>query len=298
MRPTPPAGTRVLIISRSAPRPYHGSTMHMEDFIQGLKMQRCEVHYLALCPASQGDLARSSVDFAYFPEAQDCVLLEFDAPVQDWESRTVDRICRQVGPAVVIADYSWLGAFFDGPYFGENPSARKLIFVHDLRVRITASYVRMGIMKSEDNPWNEAREGSLLARADALLTLNEEDQRLAAALAPQARVLRMGMSVSPREVDPAATVPGRCLYVAANANENLFAAMWLLRYAWPRVAEAHPSASLVICGSIGDGLKRLADEGHEWLAGLDRLNVWIEGRKDDLHPDYWPRPRSRWSRTG
>ena len=187
---------------------------------------------------------------------------------------------------MVIADYSWMGSIYDSAYFQENPRVRKIIFVHDLRVRILPCFVQMGLLRSEANTWTDEREGKLLARADALLTLNNEDRQKAASLAPQARVLKMGMSVSPRQMDPTAAVPGRCLYVASEANENLFALMWLLKYAWPRVVAAHPSASLVVCGGVGEQLQGVLKSGDDWLGSVDHLNVWIEGRKDDLEPYY------------
>jgi glycosyltransferase involved in cell wall biosynthesis len=286
MRPGEKIKIRVLIVSRQAPKPGHGSGNHMEDFIRGLTAQACEVHYLALCPAEQADFSPSAITAAYFLEAGEGAGRDFDADAQDWESRAVDRVCRQITPSVVIADYSWMGGIYDGAYFQENPQVRKTTFVHDLRVRIMPCFVKMGLLKIEDNTWTDEREGKLLAKADALLTLNEEDRRMAASLAPQARVLRMGMSVAPRPTDPAAAVPGRCLYVASEANENLFALMWLLKYAWPRVVAAHPSASLVICGSVGDRLQTLPKLDRDWLGSVDDLNVWIEGRKDDLEPYY------------
>ena len=113
--------TRVLIVSRSEPNPYHGSTMHMEDLIRCLKSHGCEVHYLALCAPSRVELSRSSVDTAYFPEAGEFVPGPFDALTQDGEDRAVQKICRKILPAVVIADYSWMGACMTGLIFGRIP---------------------------------------------------------------------------------------------------------------------------------------------------------------------------------
>lgn len=286
MEPTEPVPHRILIVSRTAPRPYHGSSLHMEDFVRALQLGGAEVHYLTLAVARGADLTGSSVDRAYFAEPPRAVALPFDSPPQNWESAAAECACREVRPAIVIADYSWLGPIFDCPYFLEQAAVRRLIFVHDLRVRIMPSYVRMGIVRPEQNPWDDAREAAYLARAEILLTLNEQDQQKARELAPAAQVLRMGMSVSPVPAQDGAPISGRCVYVASAQNENLFAAMWLLKYAWPLVAAAHPSASLVICGGVGDLLKPLAAEGHEWLAGLEQLNVWLEGRVEDLAPYY------------
>jgi glycosyl transferase family 1 len=278
--------TRILIVSRSEPNPYHGATRHMEDLICGLKKDHCEVHYLALCASKSANLDDSSVDTAYFLEAGEYSPGAFDAPVQEAESRAVCQVCRKVVPAVVIADYSWMGGIYDQDYFRENPSVKKIIFVHDLRIRIMPSYVLMGLLRSEDNPWTKEKEGKLLAHADVLLTLNDEDKRMASTIAPQARVLKMGMSVSPQPTAPSATIPGRCIYVASDLHENLFAVMWLLKYVWPLVVKANKSASLAICGSICDQLRAIGDSGNAWLGSLENLNVILEGRKDDLRPCY------------
>jgi hypothetical protein len=279
--------TRILIVSRAGPEPSNGSAIHMEDFIRALKQSSCEVHYLALCGVNTATgLSRSSVDTAYFPEVNEGSPTTFDGAVQDWERKAVHKVCQKAAPAIVIADYSWMGAIYDDVYFQDNPSVRKIIFVHDLRVRIMPSYVKMGLLKSEDNPWTNEKEGALLARADVLLTLNEEDRRTALAIAPGRRVLKMGMSAPPQFTDPAAAVPARCIYVASNYKENLFGVMWLVKYVWPQVLAANSSASLIICGGICDQLKALVESGNSWLGDLNQQNIQLEGRVADLKPYY------------
>src|SRR6185312_13856151 len=274
---------RILIVSRSAPDLHNGSGLHMEDFVHALELQGCEIHYLALCRTAGGP-PRSRIHRVRFQEGP--VQKDWDASAQEWEIRTVDRICREIVPGVVIADYSWMGPIFDASYFREQDSVRRLIFIHDLRIRIMPSYVKMGFVRAEHNSWTDAREAAYLARGQVLLTLNEQDQRKAQELSPAARVLRMAMSVPSVPTDEGAAVSGRCLYGAAGLNENLYAAVWLLKFAWPRVGAAHPSASLVICGGVGDMVKSLGAAEGDWLAELDRLNVWLEGRVETLAPYY------------
>jgi glycosyltransferase involved in cell wall biosynthesis len=277
---------RVLIVSRTAPDPGNGSAMHLEDFLRGLKRGGCEVHYLALCAASSMNFSRTCVDTFYFPESHEVGPSGFDVAIGEWEHQAVRQACRKVRPTAVIADYSWMGGIYDEAYFRENLAVKKIIFVHDLRVRIMPSFIKMGLLTVENNTWTEAREGQLLSKADALLTLNEDDKRTAQAMAPQVRALRMGMSVAPQYVDPAAVIPGRCIYVASGNNENLFAVMWLLKYVWPRVLEAVPSASLAICGSICDALKKIVGSQNAWLGSVANLNISLVGRVDNLSAHY------------
>lgn len=277
---------RFLIVSRSPHHPFLGSTQHMEDFVQFLRSSGCEVHYLCLCPPTRAEPGASAIHTFYFAEASETVAGPFDAPVHEQERRLVERVCRRIAPSVVIADYSWMNDIFESAYFKENRSVKKVSFVHDLRVRIMPSYVTMGLIKPEQNPWTNTMEGTLLAKADLLLTLNEDDKRLAQELAPCARVLRMGMSVSPQFVDLTKAIPGRCIYVASNLQENLFAVMWLLRFAWPKVVAAVPTASLEICGGIGDMLAQLSHTDPTFVGNLSKLNVLVRGRVESLTEHY------------
>ena len=67
--------------------------------------------------------------------------------------------------------------------------------------------------------------------------------------------------------------------MASGLNENLFALMWLLKYVWPPVLAAHPSASLSICGNICEPLQQIVKAENSWLGSLADLHVLIEGRK-------------------
>ena len=48
-----------------------------------------------------------------------------------------------------------MGAIYDDAYFSENPSVKRVIFVHDLRVRIMPSFIKMGLLKNEQNLWTK-----------------------------------------------------------------------------------------------------------------------------------------------
>ena len=183
--------TRVLVVSRSAPDPHHGAPMHTEDLIRYLEAIRLRrLHYSGpLRPPGRGRFPTPPPTPRHFPERSEYVPTENDAVVGPWEIRAVQQACHRARPALVIADYSWMGGIFAGPYFAEHPSVRKLIFAHDLRVRIMPSYVQMGLLKSEDNRWTAERESRLLSSADVLLTLNDQDKQMAQAMAPRARVL-------------------------------------------------------------------------------------------------------------
>ncbi len=260
--------------------------MHTDDLVRCVQRHGWEVHYLALCSPVAADLSGTAVDNAYFPECDEYAPAAFDDLPHPWEIRVTDRTCRTVEPDVVVADYSWMAGIFDCSYFRASRGTRKTVLAHDLRIRIMPSLVRMGLLAPEANPWTADREGALLAKADAVLTLNEEDRHLVIRIAPQIRALKMGMSVAPRAAASTAAIPGRCLYVASRANENVFAVMWLLKYAWPRVIAAEPRASLAICGSVCDLLAEIIATPGNWLGSLEGLNVLIEGRKENLQPSY------------
>jgi glycosyltransferase involved in cell wall biosynthesis len=277
---------KILIVSRLNPEPNCGSAIHTEDLVCYLKGEGHRVHYLYLGPQGNYDWARTSVDALYFQQGHGKGACEFDGRVEDWEKAYVAETCERVSPDVVMADYSWMGDIFDASYFRANPTIRKMTFVHDLRVRILPCYVMMGIVKPENNRWTDEMEGAVLSKADALIMLNREDQAKAASISCNATTLRVGIS-APR-VEPITTerVPARCIYVASNLQENVIALKWLLKFVWPRVIAAHPEASLCICGTIGENPSVLAKPGSPEAAAMDRMNVQILGRVDDLGEHY------------
>ena len=281
-----PNSKKILIVSRLNPEPNCGSSIHTEDMVCYLKGEGHRVHYLYLGPQGNYDWARTSVDALYFQQGHGKGASEFDGRVEDWEKAYVAETCAKILPDVVMADYSWMGEIFDDPYFGNNPALRKMIFVHDLRVRILPCYVMMGIVKPELNRWTDEAEGAVLSKADALITLNREDQVKAAAISCNATTLRAGISAPRVDAVATARVPARCIYVASNLQENVIALKWLLRFVWARVIAAHPEASLDVCGTIGENPSLHAKAGGFDAGELSRMNVRILGRVQDLGGHY------------
>jgi glycosyltransferase involved in cell wall biosynthesis len=277
---------KILIVSRLNPEPNCGSSIHTEDLVCYLRAEGHDVHYLYLGPQGDYDWARTTVDALYFQQGHGKGASEFDGRVEDWEKAYVAEICGRIFPDVVMADYSWMGDIFDDPYFQNNPTVRKMILVHDLRVRIVPCYVMMGIMRPEMNRWTDEMEGAMLSKADAIITLNSEDQEKAAAISGNVRTLRMGISAVRADAAPAVRIPARCIYVASNLPENVIALKWLLKFVWPRVIAAHGEASLSVCGTIGENVSLHAKAGGLDAGELRRMNVQILGRVKDLGEHY------------
>jgi hypothetical protein len=277
---------KVLVVSRSSPNPIDGSTMHMDDFLQYLKNCKYEVHYLALCVPKTIEIDKSCVDITYFPESHEILPIPYDSLVNEREQMILQNACDKAMPAVVIADYSWLGGIFDNPFFRLNPLVKKMIFVHDLRVKILPSYVKMGILRAEHNTWTNEIEGELLSKANVAITLNDQDKNLVQEIAPKVHALKMGMSVAPKYIDKSAVIANRCIYVASNCRENIIAILWILKFVWPLVSKEIPSASLMICGSIGEKLKENANSDPDFQATLVRMNILLVGRVENLTQHY------------
>lgn len=155
---------------------------------------------------------------------------------------------RQYQPDVMIADYSWMTPCLDIAHDG----VLKICFVHDLRCRIVPCLTAIGYQDKQN--WTEEKEADLLRKADVLLVLNDDDAAFCRRMAPEAKVIRVGIAMKPVEYDPAKEVAGRCIYVGSNNMENAHALNWLGEHVWPRVLQEVSYATLDVVTGHPDNL--------------------------------------------
>jgi glycosyltransferase involved in cell wall biosynthesis len=112
-----------------------------------------------------------------------------------------------------------------------------------------------------------------LSKAHVLLAIQDDEAAILRELVPTAEVICTPFAVRPRPVanNP---VPGRCLFVASRAPHNVHGLRWFLAEVWPAILAAAPSASLHVCGSVGEAF------------GGDYPNVQWLGQVDDLAREY------------
>ena len=120
-------------------------------------------------------------------------------------------------------------------------------------------------------------ERRVLAATDAVVTFSEEDQRLLAARAPQARVVRIapGVTLPPRPYDPVGREPPTVLFIGTFVHPpNVEGAIRLATDIFPEVRARHTAAKLEIVGDAPPAAVRaLAGQG-----------VVVTGRVDDVRP--------------
>jgi len=158
------------------------------------------------------------------------------------------------GHDVVIADYSWMCTVFNG-----MPSdILKICFVHDLRCRIIPCLTAIGYQDAQN--WTEEKESKLLQKADVLLVLNDDDASYCRRMAPNAKVIRIGISIEPIIRDSSKEIEGRCIYVGSNNLENAYALNWFIDNVWQKVLAEVPHASLDIVAGHPDDIDRHYEE--------------------------------------
>ncbi len=122
---------------------------------------------------------------------------------------------------------------------------------------------------------SEPEEAALLRRADILIGIQPEEARDLARLAPDRKVVSIGVDFAVCRDAPAAAAAGAAVLLVASGNPmNAKGLSDFLAFCWPVVCRDLPEAELLIVGAVGDGVHGAPD------------NVRMLGRVEDLGPLY------------
>ena len=125
---------------------------------------------------------------------------------------------------------------------------------------------------------SEAEEAALLRRADILIGIQPDEARDLARLAPDRRVLSIGVDFAVSRGVPAAPSGAAAapvvLLVASGNPMNVKGLSDFLAYCWPIICREVPDAELVVAGAVGDSVHGAPG------------NVRVLGRVEDLGPLY------------
>lgn len=121
---------------------------------------------------------------------------------------------------------------------------------------------------------SEAEEAALLRRADILIGIQPDEARDLARLAPDRRVLSIGVDFAVPPEAPAAPSGRTVLLVASGNPMNVKGLSDFLAFCWPIVCREVPDAELVVAGAVGDSVHDAPD------------GVRVLGRVEDLAPLY------------
>ena len=106
----------------------------------------------------------------------------------------------------------------------------------------------------------EVEEQMLLRRADILIGIQPDEAAELARLAPECRVVSVGVDFPLMEPDTATPRPGPMVLLVASGNPmNIKGLKDFLEMAWPSVLQRVPEAELLIVGAVGDSIGSLPE---------------------------------------
>ena len=178
------------------------------------------------------------------------------------------HLCDRFRPDLLLAEYVFMTRPF--PLLPGVATAIDTIDVFSTKARKVERY---GL--SDGLALSEAEEAALLRRADILIGIQPDEARDLARLAPDRKVVSVGVDFPVRPDVPAAAFPRPAVLLVASGNPmNAKGLSDFLAFCWPLVCRDVPDAELVVAGAVGDAVGGAPD------------NVRVLGRVEDLGPLY------------
>lgn len=150
------------------------------------------------------------------------------------------------------ADLVLVDTIFRAPALAYLPAQQpKGVIAHDVFSARHASLRALGLELFPAN-LTEDDEARLLASADLVVAIQQQENAVLAQLAPHARVVTAPMPATPAP-RPAGTAreAGRLAFVGSRAPHNVDGLRWFLAKVWPRLGALLPDVRLDVCGSVG-----------------------------------------------
>ncbi len=121
---------------------------------------------------------------------------------------------------------------------------------------------------------SEPEEAALLRQADVLIGIQPDEARDLARLAPDRKVVSVGVDFAVSETVHAVQPQSTVLLVASGNPMNVKGLADFLSFCWPLVRRDVPDAEFLVVGAVGDSVQHLPD------------GVRVLGRVEDLGPLY------------
>lgn len=199
-------------------------------------------------------------------------------PTSKEEEFFLDRF-HEYKPDVIVMDRVWMGNLFD--LVPNGSKVVKSVLTHDVIYQRYEAFKAVDLepfKKTGNLPhpvWDKELESQQLRHADIILSIQNEDRKNFAEMAPNAEVLNMPMAASLQPLNPDLQIPGRVLFVGGSASHNVDGLQWFFDDVWGKVTEEMPKASLHVCGDI---IKDFQEEYYP--------NTEFRGRVPDLSNEY------------
>lgn len=156
------------------------------------------------------------------------------------------RLVQRHQPMAVISEYIWMSRCLQGL----PADVCKIIDTHDVYARRNQTVAAHGI--SDVLSISSSEEAQLLRRADVILAIQNEEQKILEALVSDREVLTVPIdfALPPAPASPRPPVPGRLLFVGSDNEPNLRGLQDFVAQAWPAIKQRHPGARLRIVGRV------------------------------------------------
>jgi len=120
---------------------------------------------------------------------------------------------------------------------------------------------------------DEQLDRELLAKADVILAISDDDGAAFRRLLPHAEIRTMLKAARLKQLNGSA-VEGRCVFVGSAYSANVQGLTWFLQNVWPLVSAEIPHAHLRVCGKVCQKIER------------PPANVELLGVCEDLEAEY------------
>lgn len=155
-------------------------------------------------------------------------------------------------PDVIIVVYTFMAGIFD--QVAADSRSLKITLTAEVLSDRYGSYVQRGVF-SGHWPWTIREESQYLRKADLLVAIQPENQRMIEQMAPGIKVVCSPIAANPIPIAEDLSVATGCVFVGGGANHNLIGLNWLFAEVWPKVVDAIPDARLEVYGSVCAGIK-------------------------------------------
>lgn len=169
---------------------------------------------------------------------------------------------------VVMAEY----VFMARPFSLLPDNVLKIIDTHDVFSTRHAKVALYGV--DEFQSISRGFESELLKSADAVIAIQPLDYQELRALAPDKKIVTVGVDFDPPDDSPVDSPAPAALMVGSGNPANVKGVQDFLRFAWPLVRQAVPDAELHIVGSVAKSVD------------FDVPGVHLLGLVDDLSTAY------------
>jgi glycosyltransferase involved in cell wall biosynthesis len=167
-------------------------------------------------------------------------------------------------PKVLLAEY----VFMTRAFARVRSDVVKVVDTHDVFSTKAAKVEEHGV--SDGLAMTEADESMLLNRADILIGIQPGETRDLARLAPQRKVVNVGVDFSVNDCTSGLPEDLIVLLVGANNPMNVKGLRDFLRFSWPLIRREVPLAQFYVVGGVGSAL-RVVPDGVSLLGRVENL---------------------------